>query len=102
LIALLACPVFSDETARGWLCVAHLTAKLSSNLFIHCSSRNLSLRIDAQQLVQSLRKGSLKIEDLDLTESHLVVAMCDGKVIQSFRFKFSTFKKDRLCLAYTD
>jgi hypothetical protein len=102
LIALLACPAFSDEAARGWLCVAPLGVKPLTNIFMHCGSGNLSLRIDAQQTVPWPRKESLKIEGLDLTESHLVVASCDGRPIQSFRFKFSTHKRDRLCLSYTD
>jgi hypothetical protein len=102
LIALLAYLAFSDATARGWLCIEPSGVKLLTNRFIHCGSGNLSLRVDAQQTVPWPRKESLKIEDLDLTESHLAVAICDGKPLQSLRFKFSTWKNDRLCLSYAD
>jgi hypothetical protein len=81
LIALLASATFSDETACGWLCVASLGVKPLTNRFILCGSGNLSLRIDAQQTVPWPRKQSLTIEDLDLTESHLAVAMCEGRPV---------------------
>lgn len=102
LIALLASAAFSDETARGWLCVASLGVKPLTKRFILCGSGNLSLRIDAQQTVPWPRKESLKIEDLNLTESHLAVAMCDGRPAQSARFKFSEYKTNKLCLTFDE
>ena len=102
LIALLACPAFSDEAARGSLCVASLGLEPLTNRFKLCGSGNLSFRIDARQTIPWPRKESLKIEDLDLTKSHLAVAMCDGKPVQSARFKFSEYETDKLCLTFDE
>jgi hypothetical protein len=33
LIALLACPAFSDATARGWLCIEPLGVKLCKQIY---------------------------------------------------------------------
>jgi len=79
LIALLACPAFSDATAHGWLCIEPWGVKPLTNRFTRCGSGNLSLRVDAQRTVPWPRKESLKIEGLDLTESHLAVAICDSQ-----------------------
>lgn len=102
LIALLACPAFSDATARSWLCIEPLGVKLLTNRIIRCGSGNLSLRVDLQQTVPWPREEGLTIQDLGLTESHLAVAICDGQPLPSFRFEFSTWKNDRPCLSYAD
>ena len=65
-----------------------------------CKSGLLSLRIDSRKPVPWPHEDSLKIADLDIVASHLVVASCDGKPIQSFRFHFSEFKASGLCLEF--
>jgi hypothetical protein len=67
-----------------------------------CNSGTFSPRIDTRESVPWPRKESLEIDDLDLTQHHLVVASCGGKPIQSFRFHFSDFKASGLCLTFQD
>jgi hypothetical protein len=101
LIALFACPAFSDDTARGWLCVGPFPARTPSNAGLSlCDSGKLSLQLDKGEILPWPRKESLKIEDLDLTKSHLVIARCNGKPVQSARFKFSGYNTDKLCLTF--
>jgi hypothetical protein len=103
LIALLACPAFSDESPCGSLCVGPIPDRLPSpGLGTLCDSRKLSVQLDKREIIPWPRKGSLKIEDVDLTESHLLVARCDGKPVQSTRFKFSEYNTDKLCLTFDD
>jgi hypothetical protein len=103
LIALLACPTFSDETARGSLCIGPLPDRHPSpGLGSLCDSRNLSVQLDKREIVPWPRKASVKIEGIDLAESHLLVALCDGKPVQSTRFKFSEYNTDKLCLTFDE
>jgi hypothetical protein len=67
-----------------------------------CNSGMLTIKIDTRESVPWPHKESIKIDDLDLTQSHLVVASCDGKPVQSFRFHFSEFKASGLCLTFED
>ena len=69
---------------------------------LFCDPAKLSLKIDTQQPVPWPRKVSLKIEGLDLTQSHLVVAMCRAKPLQSFRFKFYDCGTGELCLTFEE
>lgn len=60
------------------------------------------MKVDARPSVPWPRKTSLKIDDLDLEESHLVVAFCNGKAAQSARFRFAEYKTSDLCLTFED
>ncbi len=42
------------------------------------------------------------MEDVDLAERDLLVARCDGKPVQSTRFKFSEYNTEKLCLTFDD
>jgi hypothetical protein len=60
----------------------------------------LKLSIDDRPSSPWPHKSPLLLDDLDLTKRHLVVLTSEGKRIESFRFKFSDYNDERLCVAY--
>jgi hypothetical protein len=58
------------------------------------------LKIDKRPPVPWPHKESVKIDDLDVSERHLVVLVSDGKTIQSFWFRFSEYKATDLCIIF--
>ena len=103
LIAVLVCPGFSSESEQGWLCVQPIPTRPPSNVpGLLCNSGKLSIKVDKAPSVPWPHREPLKIDGLDLNQSHLVVASCDGKPVQSFRFRFSEYKASGLCLLFDD
>jgi hypothetical protein len=103
LAALLLRPALAAET-QGTICIAPIPvgAPTTSAPGLMCVAGNLSLRIDSQSAMAWPRGGSQKIEGLDVGAPHRVVVLCDGKPQQSFRFRFSQFKSQKLCLFIND
>ena len=60
----------------------------------------LTVRIDKREPIRWPHKLPVRIENLILSERHLVVLTSDGKRIQSFWFRFSDYKDIRLCLYF--
>jgi hypothetical protein len=60
----------------------------------------LTISIDKQPPVAWPHKRTVKIENLTLSDRHLIVLRSDGKPIQSFRFRFSGYKDTLLCVYY--
>jgi hypothetical protein len=60
----------------------------------------LKVRIDQRDTIPWPHKNPVLIDGLDLQQRHLVVLTSDGKRIQSFRFKFSELREDRLCISF--
>jgi hypothetical protein len=60
----------------------------------------LTISIDQQPPVAWPHKRTVKIENLTLSERHLIVLTSDGKRIQSFGFRFSDYKDTKLCVSY--
>jgi len=60
----------------------------------------LTVKVDQRASLPWPHKNSIKIEDLSLSRRHLLVLDSDGKRIQSFWFKFSDFKDNKLCVAF--
>jgi hypothetical protein len=60
----------------------------------------LTISIDTRPQIPWPHKHSIKIDDLDLNERHLIVLRSDGKRIQSFRFRFSEYKDTKVCVAF--
>jgi hypothetical protein len=60
----------------------------------------LKLRIDKRPAVLWPHKEDLKLENLDLSERHLVVLTSDRKPIESFWFRFSEFNSAELCMKF--
>jgi hypothetical protein len=60
----------------------------------------LTISVDSRKPLLWPHKHLVKIEELDLTERHLIVLRSDGKPIQSFRFGFPTYKDTKLCVSF--
>ena len=60
----------------------------------------LTIAIDSGKPILWPHKHTLKIENLDLNERHLIVLRSDGRRIQSFRFRFSNYKDTKLCVSF--
>jgi len=105
LIACLACPAASVESEHGAVCVAPVPLGRPITSATHelvCQTGNLSLKVDKQPEILWPHKHGIKIESLDITQSHRVVVFCDEKAQQSFSFRFSEFKTKKLCLFIND
>lgn len=42
----------------------------------------------------------MKIDGLDINQSHRLVASCNGKPVQAAKFRFSEYRSDELCLEF--
>jgi hypothetical protein len=101
-LALFLCATVSAEPGTGSICVVPVR-RSEKNLVgqgLDCDPAILSLRIDTRQVVPWPQTGSLKVEDLDQIQRHLVAVLCAGKPLQSFKFGFSEFKTRELCLYF--
>jgi hypothetical protein len=64
-------------------------------------TRGYKVRIDNRPVVAWPAKQSLKLDDLDLQERHLLVIIDgSGKAVESVRFHFSDYKSADLCMTY--
>ena len=60
----------------------------------------LMVRVDKRESIRWPHKKPFVIDGLSLEDSHMVVLTSDGKRIQSFRFKFSEYHDEKLCISY--
>jgi hypothetical protein len=60
----------------------------------------LTISIDSRKPMPWPHKRIVKIEDLDLNDRHLIVLRSEGRRIQSFRFRFSSYKDTNLCVSF--
>jgi hypothetical protein len=60
----------------------------------------LTVRIDKRESIRWPHKKPVVIDGLGLEDSHMVVLTSDSKRIQSFRFKFSEYRDEKLCISY--
>lgn len=101
-VLLLTCPALIAQSGRGTLCVAPNSSepptRFSPGQFYNPAT--LTLKIDKRPPVPWPHKESIKIDDLDVSERHLVVLTSDGKKIQSFWFRFSEYKTTDLCISF--
>jgi hypothetical protein len=98
-------PAFGLET--GTICVAPLPQPVDGRRgagpeTVVCDADKYSVKIDLRQPVSWPIKESAKITGLELAAPHRVVVLCDGKSRQSFKFHFSEFKSQKLCLFLND
>jgi hypothetical protein len=100
-LAFFLCATVSAEPGTGSICVVPVR-RSEKNLLgqVDCDPAKLSLRIDTRQVVPWPQEGSLKVEDLDQIQRHLVALLCAGKPLQTFKFRFSEFKNRELCLYF--
>jgi len=103
LVAL--CQIAAAQAGGGTVCVAARAATPFRGQVIpptgEVSSHGLRVKIDKRPTVPWPQRESLKIEQLDLSERHLL-AIIDpsGKSVESVWFRFSAYKSPHLCMAY--
>lgn len=90
-----------DQGQRGTICVLPNSADPPTRISPGgmYNPATLAVSIDNEKPILWPHKRSVRIENLILTERHLIVLTSDGKRIQSFWFRFSA-KKLHLCLSF--
>ena len=115
-LSVLACTAFLSvstsllaQEGSGILCVAPFPKPVcegnvcfSGAEGFSCASGNVTLKIDAHKPVPWPKEESLSLTGLALDVSHRVVLLCDGKAKESFKFRFSEFKKNKACLSVNE
>ncbi len=97
-------PCSSAPLDTGSVCVApaRFDPKNASAPGLYCEAEKFSLKVDDGQRVAWPLKDSMKLDGLDTEARHRVVVFCGNKPQQSFSFRFSEFKTNRLCLFLND
>jgi hypothetical protein len=85
---------------KGMLCVIPDPPGCCDRVSVPFDLKTLMFRIDNGNKTLWPQKVGLKIDGLSLSEKHLVVVYSDGKPIQSFRFRFTDYKDNELCLRF--
>ncbi len=106
-LALLAvfCQIATAQAGGGTVCVAARAATPFRGQVIpptgEVSSGGLRVKIDKRPTVPWPQRNGLKIENLDLSERHLLAVIDSrGKSVESVWFLFSEYKSTDLCMAY--
>jgi hypothetical protein len=91
-----------SEPKLGTVCVAPNSTKPPTRISPGgaYNPKALSVKIDSGRLILWPRAESVLIGNLDLEQRHLVKVTSDGKIIQSFWFRFSEYKSNDLCVAF--
>jgi hypothetical protein len=100
VIVLLSALPISAEPKTGMLCVIPDPPGCCALVTVPFDLKTLMFRIDNGEKTPWPQKMGLKIEGLSLAEKHLVVVYSGGKPIQSFRFRFTDYKENELCLLF--
>jgi hypothetical protein len=102
LIGCAICPLLLSEPRFGTVCVAPNSAKRPTTISPggEYNPKTLSLKIDRGRLLLWPHSESVLIGNLDLDQRHLVTLTSDGKIVQSFWFRFSEYKSNDLCVAF--
>jgi hypothetical protein len=102
-LLVIAWGISAYSAESGSLCIAPalFDPKNVSAPGLYCEPEKFSVKIDAQLRDWPL-KESLKVTGLDLNTRHRVTVLCDHKPQQSFTFRFSEYKSNRLCLFLND
>jgi len=102
LISILFSPQLPAQPKRGTVCIAPNSEKRPTLISPggEYNPTTLMISIDKRPPIHWPHKTSVKIDDLDLAQRHLVVLTSDGKRIQSFWFKFADYGGPDLCVAF--
>lgn len=102
LIGCAICPLLSSEPKLGTACVAPNSPKPPTRISPggEYNPKTLSVKIDSGRLLPWPHSESVLIGNLDLDQRHVVTLTSDGKIIQSFWFRFSEYKSNDLCVAF--
>jgi hypothetical protein len=106
LVFFISLHAVSQEPEKGTICVA---SRKDDPFFKEeprlkngqVNTHHLRLRIDKQPPVEWPVSKGLEISGLDLKERHFFAVLeKNGEPIESLRFSFSGYRKNRLCLTY--
>jgi hypothetical protein len=102
---LLLSSTLNAETGSGSICISPVPKKAANTAALpdfFCDSPKLSVKIDAKEPLAWPMSENQKVEDLDVTATHRIVVLCNGKPQQSFKFRFSEYTTKELCLFIND
>jgi len=90
------------KSGRGTLCVLPNSPEPPTRISPggEYNPATLTVRIDKRESIRWPHKKPVVIDGLGLEDSHMVVLTSDSKRIQSFRFKFSEYDDEKLCISY--
>ena len=96
-------PLLYAQSERPSMCVAPNDARTPEGCAPGlCASGPLSFKIDDRLVMQWPKNESLEINDLDATTRHRIIIYRAGKPQQSFKFRFSEYRSNRVCLFLND
>ena len=102
-LVLSAPPLLSCQGRSPQLCVAPASGtkpeRCAPGL---CGGGELALQVDNEPQTQWPKSGSIEIGGLNAEVTHRIVVYRGKKPQQSFKFRFSEYKTDRLCLFLND
>jgi hypothetical protein len=92
----------ADQTKTGTVCVLPNSANPPERISpgSDYNPATLTISLDGQPPISWPHARKIKVEDLALSERHLIVLRSDGKRIQSFRFRFSDYRDSTLCVYF--
>src|SRR5438128_1344845 len=95
----------SSEAVTGSLCVAAVQQpkpgeKFSAEPKGLYRVRVFSIQIDNQPTIRALADRGVLVGPLSLKDKHTIRIFGDGRQVESFRFKFSSYPSSELCLLY--
>lgn len=92
--------LYSRGQATGSLCVAPVVKGEKS--VPNVDAKVFAVQIDHRPAVAASSEHGTEVSDLPLEPKHLVKVTGDGKPITSFRFRFSEYETQHLCLWRND
>jgi len=105
MLLLLSVSVHAQSKATGSICIAPPDKPTSGEKSLANPAggnriSSYSIQVDKMSPVVASSNRPVRISSIGTGRKHLVKIMGDGKVVQSFRFNFSTFKTNDLCLFF--
>ena len=107
LMLILLLQANAQQARTGTMCVAsRADDPFRGQLIPHngnVDSHGLRVKIDKRPAEPWPQRRSLKIDDLDLSERHLLTILdIGGKPVESIWFRFSSYNSPDLCMSYDE
>lgn len=104
LLLFLTAPAFGQSKGiNGSICVAPVDAPNNGEKSLSNPSggnriQMYEVQVDSKAKIKVSNSESVKINGLSANKKHLVKIFGDGKAVESFRFSFSDYSSNKLCL----
>ena len=107
LTLLFACSAYVQAQSSGSVCIAPPARPTAGEKSLANSAggntiTTYAIQIDRKPSVIASNDEAVKISGVSLGRKHLVKIIGDGRVVQSFWFKFSSYKSRELCLWFNE